>query len=79
MRPDFFPAASASCRLGQAFGGVDAGDDHIVAAVEEIIGNLGRVGGDAGDVEPEANPGDLELQVGGVFPGIFLQQYLAPR
>ena len=62
-------------RHDHRFRRVDGGDDHVDARIEEIPGYLGGVGGDAGNVEPEADPGDPEGQVPRVpaehlFPGI---------
>ena len=78
-RPDIFTGGFGFASLNETFGGVDAGNNNIVTAVQEVIRDLGRVGGDAGDIEPEANPGDLEFQVSGVFTSVILQQYFAPR
>ncbi len=61
-RPDCLAGGLGLLGFHQCLGGVDAGDDHVIAGVEEIVGNLGWVGGDARDVEPETDPGDREGQ-----------------
>jgi len=51
----------------QRLGRVDAADHNIRAAVNEPPGLVGRVERDAGDVEPEADPGDGHIQVVGIL------------
>ena len=46
---------------GQGFGGVETGNDHIMAGIKEAAGNEGRVGGDSGDIEPETDPADFKF------------------
>ena len=51
--------AGAHDRLG----GVETGEDHVRPAGEELVGHLGRIERQSGDVEPEADPLDLELEL----------------
>jgi len=62
---DALAFAGAPPRDDDGFAGVDAADDDIGAAVEEGVDFGGGVERDAGDVEPEADPGDGEGQVVG--------------
>ncbi len=43
-----------------------------MTAVQEIIRNLGGIRCNTGNIEPETDPGDLHLQVFGIFLGVFL-------
>ena len=63
-RPDLLAGGLHLLGLHQGFRGVDAGHDYVIAAIEEVVRDLGRVGGHTRDVEPEADPGDLEGQLG---------------
>ena len=65
-------AASFLSSHDKGFGGVNTRKHHVGAIVVERLGFFSWVKCDAGDIEPETNPGHGELQVAGLLAAIIL-------